>query len=113
MNKQSQHCYSVLIKALKESDLTYKEMSDISGFTIWWLIRWVKQAERDCRLHICGYHRDSLGRERIKVFRLGKGKAAVPQRLTGAERQRLYKKRLKLRSIPISLKAQGENNDAT
>lgn len=96
LNKTDKYCYEVLMKTLKETDLTYKEMVEISGFTIWSLIKYIKKLHAEEKVHVCGYYKDSIGRETIKIFRYGKGKDAVRNKLSGADKQKNYKARKKL-----------------
>lgn len=91
------------MKTLKETDLTYKEMCEISGFRIWSLIRYIKKLESEKKVHVCGYYKDSLGRETIKIFRYGKGKDAIKKKLSGAEKQKNYKQRKKLNLLNMRI----------
>lgn len=103
MKPQARHCVNVLLKALQESDLTYKEMGDISGFSYFWLVKLIKQLKREKVLHVCGYYKDVNGKETIKIFRYGKGRDAKRFKLTGTEKQRNYLRRKQQVIIPTSL----------
>lgn len=103
MNRINRHCLNILFSELQETDMSYKEMVYVSGFTIWWVIRIIKNLEKQKKVHVCGYYKDALGRETIKIWRWGKGRNVLPNKLTGAEKQRRYKNRLKLKNIPLSL----------
>lgn len=105
MRTQDRHCFNFLMKTLEESDLTYAEMVEVSGFSIWYLIRLMRRLSAEGKVHVCGYLKDRLGRESVKIYRFGRGKNAIPNKLTGAEKQRRYKARCKLRAIPMSLLA--------
>lgn len=97
--KQNKFCHDVLMRTFKESDLTYKEMVQISGFSIWFLNKYLKKLKNKGMAHICGYYKDSLGREKIKIFRYGKGNDVMPQVVSDAERQRKYKQNKKLKLL--------------
>lgn len=103
MRRQDQHCYNILIKALQENDLTYKEMMQISGFSYFGLIRLVARLKEEKVLHICGYYKDKTGKDTIKIFRYGKGRDAKRGKMKGSEKQRNYIQRKMIKSIPTSL----------
>jgi hypothetical protein len=103
LNRMNIHCTNILFSELKENDMTYKEMVSISGFSIRWIIKLIKNLENKKKVHVCGYYKDSVGREKIKIWRWGRGKNLVPNKLSGAERQKMYLARMKIKQIPISL----------
>lgn len=103
MKRQARHCVNVLLKALQESDLTYKEMEEISGFSYHWLVKLIKQLKKEKIVHVCGYYKDAMGRDTIQIYRYGKGRDAKRSKLTGTEKQRSYLRRKSLKSIPTSL----------
>lgn len=101
MRRADKHSINVLMRALEESDLTYKEMAEISGFSIFGLNRIIKRMREQNLVHVCGYYKDCLGKDAIKVFRYGNGKDAKPTHLSAAEKQRKYAQRKK--NPPLSL----------
>lgn len=103
LSKIDKHCYEVLLKTFKETDLTYKEMVDISGFSIWSIIKYIKKLESAKKVHVCGYYKDALGRETIKIFRYGNGISCKRNKMSGAEKQKKYKQRKKLNLFNIGL----------
>jgi hypothetical protein len=103
MRRQDQHCYNILIKALQENDMTYKEMMEISGFSYFCLVRLTKRLKEEKIVHVCGYYKDAMGRDTIQIYRYGKGRDAKRSKLTGTEKQRSYLRRKNLKSIPTSL----------
>lgn len=103
MKRQAQHCVNVLLKELQESDMTYKEMMEVSGFSYFWLIRLIKNLKKEKLVHVCGYYKNIRGQETIKIYRYGKGKDAKRNSLTAAERQKIHRDRKKIQIIPTSL----------
>lgn len=103
MRKQDKHCVDVLLRALEENDMTYKEMAAISGFSVFGLVRIIKRLKQEGLVHVCGYNKDAMGRDTIKIYRYGKGKDAKRSKLPGAEKQRMYVERKKIKLIPTSL----------
>lgn len=105
MRRQDQACMNILMKALQESDLTYKEMSEISGFSVFGLIRIMKRLKKQNLVHVSGYYKDVRGADSIKIFSYGKGRDAKPSRLSGTEKHRLYVQRKQLKLLTKSLTA--------
>lgn len=103
MKKQTVHCFAVLMRSLKESDMTYKEIIEVSGMSRRWAFSLIGKLHKERQVHICGFYRDALGRESIRVWRFGRGTDAKPYKASDAEKQRRYKARRKIRAIPLSL----------
>lgn len=100
--RQDQHCLNILMRALKESDLTYKEMAEISGFSIFGLVRIIKRLKEQNLVHVSGYYKDVRGADSIKIFSYGKGTDAKKNSLSSAQRTRLYVQRKQLRLLTNS-----------
>lgn len=85
--KINAHFYAKLIKAMIPGDLNCQELADETGLHYVTVLEYTRELHKAKAAHIARWEKDSRGRDVIKVYKLGTGKDAVRQRLTGAERQ--------------------------
>lgn len=85
--KINAHFYAKLIKAMIPGDLNCQELADETGLHYVTVLEYTRELHKAKAAHIVRWEKDSRGRDVIKVYKLGTGKDAVRQRLTGAERQ--------------------------
>lgn len=85
--KINAHFYAKLIKAMIPGDLNCQELADETGLHYVTVLEYTRELHKAKAAHIVRWEKDSRGRDGIKVYKLGSGKDAVRQRLTGAERQ--------------------------
>lgn len=85
--------YAKFIKCLM-GGATYQEIVDATGLHYVTVVRYAKalHAERACFIE--AWEKDTMGRDAVRVYRLGKGTDAKRSRMTGAERQARRRQKL-------------------
>jgi hypothetical protein len=78
---------ALLIKALLEGDYNCMDLAELTGLHYTTVSEYLRELCRVGGAHISAWEKDSRGRDVIKVYRLGAGKDAKREKLTGAERQ--------------------------
>jgi hypothetical protein len=76
-----------LIKAMLDGTLTCKELAEETGLHYVTVLQYARELHAVGAAHICFWEKDILGRDSIKVYKIGKGKDAKREKMTGAERQ--------------------------
>jgi hypothetical protein len=76
-----------LIKLMLDGMLTCQELAEETGLHYVTVLQYTRELHAVGAAHICWWEKDVLGRDSIKVYKIGKGKDAKRQRMTGAERQ--------------------------
>lgn len=76
-----------LIEALLDGVYTCAELAEITGLHYVTVLQYTRELHRAKAAHICGWEKDSLGRDALKIYRLGRGKDAKREKLTAAQRQ--------------------------
>ena len=84
----------VLIKNMLEGTYNCQELAELTGLHYVTVQQYARELHRAGAAHISSWEKDSLGRDVIKVYKIGVGKDAKREKLTAAERQqRLREKR--------------------
>lgn len=76
-----------LIKLLLEGVYTCEQLAEETGLHYVTVLQYTRELHRFGAAHISTWEKDSRGRDIIKVYKLGAGKDAKREKLTGAERQ--------------------------
>lgn len=76
-----------LIKLLLEGIYTCQQLADETGLHYVTVLQYTRELHRFGAAHISHWEKDSRGRDVLKVYKLGNGKDAKRQKLSGAERQ--------------------------
>lgn len=76
-----------LIKLLLEGIYTCQQLADETGLHYVTVLQYTRELHRFGAAHIAHWEKDSRGRDVLKVYKLGNGKDAKRQKLSGAERQ--------------------------
>jgi len=80
-----------LIKLLLEGIYTCQELADETGLHYVTVLQYTRELHRVGAAHICAWEKDVLGRDLLKVYKLGEGKDARRKKLTMAQRQARYR----------------------
>lgn len=84
----------VLIKHLLEGVYSCHELAEITGLHYVTVQQYTRELHRAGAAHISSWEKDGRGRDVIKIYKIGVGKDAEREKLTGAQRQeRLREKR--------------------
>jgi hypothetical protein len=76
-----------LIKAMLDGTLTCRELAEETGLHYVTVLQYTRELHAVGAAHICLWEKDILGRDSTKVYKIGKGKDAEREKMTGAERQ--------------------------
>ena len=76
-----------LIEAMLDGVYNCQELAEITGLHYVTVLHYTRELHRAKAAHISGWDKDSRGRDVVKIYRIGRGKDAKREKLTGAERQ--------------------------
>jgi predicted ArsR family transcriptional regulator len=94
MMKINAYSQAQMIKLLLDGPHTCMELAEATGLHCVTVQQYMRELRRADAAHISAWEKDSRGRDVIKVYKLGAGKDAKREKLTGAERQaRIREKR--------------------
>lgn len=86
-------CQAQLIKLLLDGVYTCYELADQTGLHYVTVLQYTRELYLAGAVHICAWEKDTLGRESVKVYKIGEGKDAKRKKLTPAQRQANHRKR--------------------
>lgn len=84
-----------LIKLLLEGVYTCKDLAELSGLHYVTVLQYTRELYEAGAAHICMWQKDNRGRDMIKIYKLGEGVDKRRQRMSAAERQAKYRKKVK------------------
>lgn len=76
-----------LIEAMLDGVYTCAELAEMTGLHYVTVLDYTRELHRAKAAYICGWEKDSKGRDVIKIYKIGRGKDAKREKLSGAERQ--------------------------
>ena len=76
-----------LIEAMLDGVYTCQELADHTGLHYVTVLQYARELHRANAAHICAWEKDSRGRDVIKIYKIGRGRDAKREKLSGAERQ--------------------------
>lgn len=82
----------VLIKLMLEGELSCQELAEETGLHYVTVCEYTRELHRAGACYICEWRKDGLGRDCVKIYRIGVGKDATREKKTATERQRKYRK---------------------
>lgn len=91
--------FAKLVKAIIEDDLTVQQLVDDTGLHYVTVQRYMRALHREGVIHICGWEKDSRGRDAIRVYRFGPGRDAKRKRKPGAVRAKEYRSKMRIRKV--------------
>jgi len=86
--KVAPHTYARLIEAMLDGVYTCSELAEHTGLHYVTVLEYTRELHRKGACHIDHFEKDLRGRDCVKVYRIGRGKDAKRQKLSGSERQR-------------------------
>ena len=90
--------YAAMIKLLLEGVYSCQEIAEHTGLHYVTVLDYTRELHRVGAIHISSYEKDSRGRDLVKIYKVGAGKDAKREKMTGAERQaRVRQKKKQLR----------------
>ena len=91
-----------LIEAMLDGVYNCMELAEMTGLHYVTVLQYTRELHRAKAAHICNWDKDSKGRDVIKIYKIGRGKDAKREKLTGAQRQarsRQKKRNLEVQAI--------------
>ncbi len=88
-----------LIRLMFDGDRTCEELADETGLHYVTVLHYTRELHRAGAAYIARWEKDTRGRDSRKVYRIGIGKDAKRQALTGADRQARVRARKKMASM--------------
>ena len=76
-----------LIRLLWDGTFNCAELAEETGLHYVTVLEYCRELHRAGAAHIAHWDKDTRGRDAVKVYKLGPGRDAVRQKLTGAQRQ--------------------------
>jgi hypothetical protein len=77
----------VLIKDMLEGTYSCAELAEITGLHYVTVQQYARELHRAGAAHISSWEKDSRGRDVVKIYKIGVGRDAKREKLTGAQRQ--------------------------
>ena len=88
-----------LIKLLLEGVYTCEQLAEETGLHYVTVLQYTRELHRFGAAHISSWEKDSRGRDVIKVYKLGEGRDAKREKLTGAQRQARTREKRKAQEL--------------
>lgn len=85
----------VLIHNMLEGNYNCIELAEMTGLHYVTVLNYTRELHRAKAAYICGWDKDSLGRDVIKIYKIGIGRDAKREKLTPAERQAKHRSKKK------------------
>ena len=84
-----------LIKLLLDGVYTCEQLAEETGLHYVTVLQYTRELHRFKAAHIAAWEKDAMGRDAIKVYKLGPGKDAKRDKMTAAERKARHRSKLK------------------
>lgn len=78
---------ALLVKEMWQGTYSCTELAEMTGLHYVTVLEFTRAMHRVGACHISSWEKDTRGRDVIKIYKLGPGKDAKREKLTGAERQ--------------------------
>ena len=88
-----------LIEAMLDGVYNCQELAEITGLHYVTVLHYTRELHRAKAAHICQWDKDSRGRDVVKIYRIGRGKDAKREKLTGAQRQARTREKKKAQEV--------------
>lgn len=88
-----------LIEAMLDGVYNCQELAEITGLHYVTVLHYTRELHRAKAAHICQWDKDSRGRDVVKIYRIGRGKDAKREKLTGAQRQARHREKKKAQEV--------------
>lgn len=88
-----------LIEAMLDGVYNCQELAEITGLHYVTVLHYTRELHRAKAAHISGWDKDICGRDVVKIYRIGRGKDAKREKLTGAQRQARTREKKKAQEV--------------
>ena len=95
LNKMQAKAQARLIKLLLDGVHSAEELAQASGLHYVTVLQYTRELHIVGAAHIVAWRKDQLGRDCVKIYKLGVGKDVQRAKLTAAQRQAKHRAKLK------------------
>ena len=88
-----------LIEAMLDGVYNCQELAEFTGLHYVTVLQYTRELHRAKAAHICQWDKDGRGRDVVKIYRIGRGKDAKREKLTGAQRQARTREKKKAQEV--------------
>ena len=88
--------YAKMIRLMLEGEYSCEELANVTGLHYVTVLQYTRELHRAGAVHISEWRKDRLGRDNVKIYKIGRSFDMPRFRMSGAERQRRYKARKKV-----------------
>ena len=88
-----------LIEAMLDGVYTCTELAEMTGLHYVTVLHYTRELHLAKAAHICQWEKDTRGRDVIKIYKIGRGKDAKREKLTGAQRQARTREKKKAQEV--------------
>lgn len=85
--------YAQLVKHMLEGVYTLQQLAEETGLHYLTVCQYARELHRAGAAHISSWEADSRGRDMVRIYKIGAGRDAKRQKLTGAERQAVVREK--------------------
>jgi len=86
--------YAQLVLHMLQGDMNCKELAEETGLHYVTVLQYARELYLAKAAHISGWEKDALGRDNIKLYKIGAGKDAKRHRISGAIKAKAYRARI-------------------
>ena len=99
ISKVNRFTQAKLIEAMLDGVYSCAELAEVTGLHYVTVLDYTRELHRAKAAHICNWEKDARGRDVIKIYKIGRGRDAKREKLSGAERQARSRERKKAAEI--------------
>lgn len=103
--------YAQLVLHMLEGVYNCQELAEMTGLHYVTVLQYTRELHAAGAAHICAWEKDQLGRDSIKIYKLGKGRNVRREKLSPAQRAERY--RAKRNAIGMLGMTTGRSKDRT
>ncbi len=92
--------YAQLIKHMLEGTYSCKELAELTGLHYLTVCQYARELHAAGAAHISSWEKDSRGRDVTRIYKIGEGRDAKRERMTGAQRQAVSRAKRKALNDP-------------
>lgn len=88
--------YAQMVKHMLHGDMSCHELAEVTGLHYVTVLHYTRELHAAGAAHICGWLKDSRGRDVIKLYKIGEGKDATRERKPASARSADYRRRKRI-----------------
>lgn len=80
-----------MVKLMLEGTYNCKELSEMTGLHYVTVLQYTRYLHKAKAAHICMWEKDTMGRDLVKIYKIGAGQDARRSKMTPVERSKRYR----------------------